>query len=134
MVQEDFSDTYRNLTIKTLMGMKWAAKFCPKAKFVLKIDDDIGLNTYELISYLEEITWKFPHLQNTMICQIIHRANVGRNTTNKFYISKDDYPEDEYPSYCNGPSYLLTSDLARKLFIKSLHFKNFVFEDIHISS
>ena len=116
------------------MGMKWAAKFCPIAKFVLKIDDDISLNAYELTNYLEEITLKFPHLENTMICKVIRQAHVRRDIKNKFYISKQDYPDDAYPTYCNGPSYLLTSDLARKLFIKSLHFKNFVFEDIHISS
>ena len=39
-----FQDTYRNLTLKTVMGLKWSAIFCPQAKFVMKTDDDIFVN------------------------------------------------------------------------------------------
>jgi len=44
IVQEDFKDTYRNLTLKTVMGLKWSAIFCPQAKHVMKTDDDIFVN------------------------------------------------------------------------------------------
>merc|ERR1711894_270919 len=44
IVQEDFEDTYHNLTLKTIMGLKWMAIFCPQAEFVLKTDDDIYVN------------------------------------------------------------------------------------------
>ncbi len=37
-------DTYHNLTLKTTMGLKWTAIFCPQAQFVLKTDDDIYVN------------------------------------------------------------------------------------------
>ena len=33
-----------NLTLKSVMGLKWSAIFCPQAKFVLKTDDDIFVN------------------------------------------------------------------------------------------
>ena len=39
-----FQDTYHNLTLKTIMGLKWMAIFCPQAEFVLKTDDDIYVN------------------------------------------------------------------------------------------
>ena len=33
-----------NLTIKSVMGLKWSAIFCPQARHVLKTDDDIFVN------------------------------------------------------------------------------------------
>ena len=39
-----FQDTYRNLTLKTVMGLKWSAIFCPQARHVMKTDDDIFVN------------------------------------------------------------------------------------------
>ena len=39
-----FQDTYHNLTLKTIMGLKWMSIFCPQAQYVLKTDDDIYVN------------------------------------------------------------------------------------------
>ena len=44
-----FQDTYHNLTLKTIMGLKWTSIFCSQARFVLKTDDDIYVNV-ELLS------------------------------------------------------------------------------------
>ena len=54
-----FQDTYQNLTIKTVMGLKWMSIFCPKAKYVLKTDDDIFVNIPLLIKALEKETKDF---------------------------------------------------------------------------
>ncbi|KAL1435359.1 hypothetical protein MTO96_032367 [Rhipicephalus appendiculatus] len=40
IVQEDFSDTYRNLSLKSVMLLRWASLHCRQARFVVKIDDD----------------------------------------------------------------------------------------------
>jgi hypothetical protein len=37
IVQEDYMDTYMNLTIKTVAAMKWASQYCNNSKLVLKI-------------------------------------------------------------------------------------------------
>lgn len=37
-------DSYFNLTLKTVMGLKWKAMFCPQAKIWMKTDDDIFVN------------------------------------------------------------------------------------------
>ncbi|NXO01755.1 B3GT2 galactosyltransferase, partial [Rhinopomastus cyanomelas] len=44
LLQQDFLDTYHNLTLKTLMGLEWVAKHCPGAAYVLKADSDVFLN------------------------------------------------------------------------------------------
>ncbi|KAH6930841.1 hypothetical protein HPB50_019727 [Hyalomma asiaticum] len=40
IVQENFSDTYRNLSLKSVMLLRWASLHSPQARFVVKIDDD----------------------------------------------------------------------------------------------
>ena len=47
-------DTYTNLTLKTVMGLKWGAIFCPQAKYVMKTDDDIFINVPLLHRALQE--------------------------------------------------------------------------------
>ncbi len=54
IIQEDFHDSYRNLTLKTMMGLKWASAFCPQARNILKTDDDIFVNIDDLLPSLSK--------------------------------------------------------------------------------
>jgi len=49
----DFVDTYRNLTLKTVTGLRWAARDCAGVDYVVKTDDDIYWNLPLLTSHLE---------------------------------------------------------------------------------
>ena len=42
---------YRNLTMKTRLGLKWAYYHC-KAKYILKTDDDVFVNPLPLVQWL----------------------------------------------------------------------------------
>ena len=37
IVQQNFVDSYRNLTFKTLMGLEYVTKHCDQAKYILKV-------------------------------------------------------------------------------------------------
>ena len=39
-----FQDIYYNLTLKTVMGLKWSSIYCSQVKYVMKTDDDIFVN------------------------------------------------------------------------------------------
>jgi len=115
------------------MGMKWAATYCENAKFMLKIDDDISFNVYRVMNYLDNLLLESSNnLRKTMICKIHRKAGVIRNPRNKFYVSKELYPKDVYPDYCDGPAYIFTADLAEMFYKRSLKTKMFVFEDVNI--
>ena len=49
-----FQDSYHNLTLKTVMGLKWTSIFCPHAQFILKTDDDIYVNVPLLTSVVKK--------------------------------------------------------------------------------
>ena len=48
LVQGDFLDNYYNLSYKAIMGNIWAAEFCSQAEFLVKTDDDMFVDMYEV--------------------------------------------------------------------------------------
>ena len=44
IIQGDFIDRYTNLTFKSLLAMNWTEKYCSKAKYFIKSDDDMVIN------------------------------------------------------------------------------------------
>ena len=48
LVQGDFLDNYYNLSFKAIMGNLWVAEFCSQAQFVVKTDDDMYVDLYEV--------------------------------------------------------------------------------------
>jgi hypothetical protein len=53
-VQGNFMDTYRNMTHKAILGLRWLSEFCPEAPYALKADDDTFLNIFEIVRLMQE--------------------------------------------------------------------------------
>ena len=101
IIQENFADTYKNLTLKTITSIKWASVYCSNAKYFLKIDDDMIVNAPNLIKWLESNTYS-----NTFLCNPLWNSEVIRDNTSKFYMSKQDYYEDTY-GVCKYKFYII---------------------------
>ncbi|NXW68576.1 B3GT4 galactosyltransferase, partial [Hirundo rustica] len=52
ILQGDFADSYANLTLKTLLLLRWARSCCAGAPFLLKADDDVFVNVPAIATYL----------------------------------------------------------------------------------
>ncbi|KAG8441350.1 hypothetical protein GDO86_006908 [Hymenochirus boettgeri] len=114
IVQQDFIDTYYNLTLKTLMGMEWVAKYCPTASYVMKIDSDMFLNVEYLVHKV--LVKGTPVRQNYITGHIYFHTGPIRDKAYKWYVPKEVYPNNTYPPYCSGPGYVFSADLAQKIF------------------
>ncbi|NXR77274.1 B3GT4 galactosyltransferase, partial [Pycnonotus jocosus] len=55
ILQGHFGDSYANLTVKTLLLLRWARACCEAAPFLLKADDDVFVNVPAVATYLA--TW-----------------------------------------------------------------------------
>ena len=55
IVQERFVDSYYNLTVKSLMVLKWATQNCHGFSYVLKADDDVFVNVKNLIDIVHRV-------------------------------------------------------------------------------
>lgn len=54
VIQGSFVDDYRNMTYKHVMAFKWFLYNCADAQILIKVDDDVYVNTPQLIKYLRD--------------------------------------------------------------------------------
>jgi hypothetical protein len=133
IVQLDFADTYFNLTTKTIMGFKWVSTYCSNAKYTLKVDDDVVVNINRLLKFVKRISTNQAYQTNHIFGRFFDNgAPVVRVNISKFYLSKEEHPNDFFVPYCEGPSYMLTTDLTRKMYGLSFFTTQFKFEDVYV--
>lgn len=56
-----------------------------------------------------------------------------RDTTSRWYINEDLYPDDNYPDFCSGTAYLMTSDGAAKIYSASNKTKFLWIDDVFVT-
>ncbi|CAF3836514.1 unnamed protein product [Adineta steineri] len=133
IVQEDFIDAYKNLTYKGVMALKWISTYCPQTKYVLKVDDDIVVNTFTLVNHLKFLDKHTPNKQSTILCLLWQAMGVMRDSKSKWYLSKEDFPLDKFPPYCSGSAFILTGDMPAKMYNASLYVPFFWVDDYYIT-
>lgn len=127
LIQSDFVDCYKNLTIKTMVMMEWLNSSCSNAAYAMKIDSDMFLNVPNLVSLLLKAS-----RTNYMTGLVAHGGQVLRDPKSKWFLPVDLFSEPTYPPYALGLGYILSLDLARKLIEASRHVKAFYIEDAYL--
>lgn len=130
IIQQDFLDTYKNLTIKTLMGMNWVAMYCPQASYVMKTDSDMFVNTEYLIYKL--LRPELKPKKNYFTGNNMRGFAPNRNKNSKWYMPPELYPSEIYPTFCSGTGYVLSGDVARKIYKVSLSIHYLHLEDVYV--
>ena len=106
----DFVDSYKTLTIKTIVSLNWVVKTF-NSRIFIKIDDDV---IYNLRKVYDAVVWqldgKYEHKKKVILGHFCNNARVMRPATHKFGVSRDVYPAARYPRYLSGPSYVLTKE------------------------
>lgn len=128
IIQEDFIDSYRNLSVKSVGMLKWASTFCSSAKYILKSDDDMFINIPNLVSRL-----KNEMLPRVVLGHTFVGARPIQDRRSKWHTPKEDFSEMVYPNYVSGTSYVVSMDIAYELYEASLSLKLFWLEDIYIT-
>ena len=126
IIQEDFIDSYDNLTIKSIMGMKWAALFCSMATYTLKTDDDMFMNIAALEKILEPVN------RTGIIGGALNRGSkVMRG--GRWKVTEEQFPFDVFPVYCAGAAYVASLDVARVIYETSEYKGHFAIEDAYVT-
>ncbi|XP_028818115.1 beta-1,3-galactosyltransferase 2 [Denticeps clupeoides] len=130
IVQQEYQDTYYNLTIKTLMGMNWVATYCPGVRYVMKTDSDMFVNTEYLIQKL--LKPGLPPRQNYFTGYLMRGYAPNRNKDSKWYMPSELYSSERYPIFCSGTGYVFSGDLAEKIYQASLGIRRLHLEDVYV--
>ncbi|KAJ8039141.1 Beta-1,3-galactosyltransferase 1 [Holothuria leucospilota] len=123
----DFQDSYKNLTLKTLSGLKWASLYCSQARYVMKVDDDTLINFKTLID-----TLTISPKEDFITGHVCRRCRPVRDQMHKWYISLDEYPKSFYPNYVKGLAYVMSGDFPAKIINMSHKTPFFLWEDVYI--
>lgn len=130
IIQQDYRDTYYNLTIKTLMGMNWVATYCPHASYVMKTDSDMFVNTEYLIQKL--LKPEMPPKQRYFTGYLIKNEAPDHNKRSKWYMPPELYTDKFYPTFCSGTGYVFSGDMAELIYQASLSIRRLPLEDVYV--
>lgn len=133
IVVESFLDSYRNLTYKAIGGLKWVSKHCDNVTYVIKSDDDILIDMHALMAQMNSTEIKSYGTQNLIMCNQWVRMKVIRDKKSKWYISKEEFPDDFFPPYCSGSIFIMSIDAVKKLYVASLQTQFFWVDDFYLT-
>ena len=94
----NFTDSYFQMTSKIMKSFKWITKYCKCARYVLRINDDVIANTYSMINYFKNITYKKSQLYG----RLLRKTVPIRSRYHKHYVSVEQFPSSFYPDYPEG--------------------------------
>ncbi|KAM6225420.1 lactosylceramide 1,3-N-acetyl-beta-D-glucosaminyltransferase [Rhynchocyon petersi] len=114
IIQQDFADSFYNLTLKFLLQFSWANTFCPHAKFLMTADDDVFVHMPNLVEYLQSLEQM--GVQDFWIGHVHRGSPPIRDKKSKYYVSYEMYQWPAYPDYTAGAAYVVSNDVAAKVY------------------
>ncbi|ALC43365.1 CG11357 [Drosophila busckii] len=146
MVQGNFQDAYRNMTYKHVMALKWFTQNCAQAQLLIKVDDDVFVNTPQLIKLLREpnsnqttatsgtaLRMLLQQRRDLMFCRPVSGSRVKRSYRSKWRVSFSEYAASYYPTYCPGFAIVYSADVVQRLYQAAQLSNYFWVDDVHIT-
>ncbi|XP_028144850.2 beta-1,3-galactosyltransferase 1 [Diabrotica virgifera virgifera] len=130
IIQEDFVESYFNLTLKSTLIMRLVSNRCiGRAQYLLKIDDDMFLNVPNLFEMIVEKNKSENLLIGLMECN----ARPIKDPFSKWYTPNYLFNETVFPNFVAGISYLMSVDTSLKLYKAALTTPLFHLEDVYLT-
>ncbi|XP_030074428.1 N-acetyllactosaminide beta-1,3-N-acetylglucosaminyltransferase 3 [Microcaecilia unicolor] len=130
ILQWDFYDTFFNLTLKQVLFHQWMEEMCPGVRFIFNGDDDVFVNTYNVVQYLVGL----PSTNNShlYVGQLIFNVGPIRETWSKYYVPEQITKSNSYPPYCGGGGILMSGFTFHAIYQASLDIELFPIDDVYL--
>ncbi|XP_037079657.1 beta-1,3-galactosyltransferase 5-like [Pollicipes pollicipes] len=113
LVQADFVDTYRNLTVKHLVSLRWMLTHCGQARFIVKADDDAYLDVFQLVRFMRRTHGDAA--PGALVCNVLP-AGTPVQRAGKWAVTPDEFAAAGYPRFCGGLLYLAGPETVARLY------------------
>uniref|UniRef100_J3MJ83 Hexosyltransferase n=2 Tax=Oryza brachyantha TaxID=4533 RepID=J3MJ83_ORYBR len=100
-----FLDNYDLVVLKTLAICEYGVQVV-SARYVMKCDDDTFVRLDSIITEVKKV----PSGRSLYIGNINFHHRPLRH--GKWAVTYEEWPEEVYPAYANGPGYVISSDIA----------------------
>ncbi|NXP52204.1 B3GN3 acetylglucosaminyltransferase, partial [Heliornis fulica] len=127
VLQWHFRDTFFNLTLKQVLFHAWLEDHCPGVRFVFNGDDDVFVNTDNLVRFATGTRER--HL---MVGQLFRATNPIRLPWSKYFIPTQLLAAERYPPYCGGAGVLMSGFTARVIARESRRTELFPIDDVFL--
>ncbi|KAF6157305.1 hypothetical protein GIB67_004243 [Kingdonia uniflora] len=101
-----FMDSYDLVVLKTVAICEYGVRTV-SAKLIMKCDDD----TFVRVDTVIDEANKVPDNKSTYVGNINFYHKPLRH--GKWAVTYEEWPENDYPPYANGPGYIVSSDIAQ---------------------
>ncbi|NXA81416.1 B3GN5 glucosaminyltransferase, partial [Thryothorus ludovicianus] len=113
IIEGSFIDSPQTQTQKMLMCVEWAVTFCPRARYILLTAQDVFVGVPSLVGYLLSLT----QLEDIYLGRVVHHGVPDRDPQSPAFVPVSQYPEEFYPDFCHGSAFLVSQDVARKVYV-----------------
>ncbi|KAL6658830.1 hypothetical protein ACP70R_002870 [Stipagrostis hirtigluma subsp. patula] len=107
-----FIDRYELVVLKTIAICEYGVQNLTAA-YIMKCDDDTFVRVDVILRHIKSSNNHRPSYVGNL--NLLHRPL----RTGKWAVTEEEWPEDMYPPYANGPGYIISGDIAN--FIVSQH-------------
>ncbi|EYU35907.1 hypothetical protein ABFS82_09G031800 [Erythranthe guttata] len=105
-----YMDNYDLVVLKTVAICEYGVRTV-SAKYIMKGDDD----TYVRVDAIIDEAKKVPENRSLYIGNINYYHKPLRS--GKWAVTYEEWPEEDYPPYANGPGYIISSDIANSVLL-----------------
>ena len=128
ILQDHYIETYKHLSVKVLMGLRWVISNCPTAAYVMRAADDTYVNVPGVVHLIQNHHDLFT---NKLVGHCVGGTRPIRKRGHKWYVSYESYPKKYYPPYCIGTTFMMTLGFAMRLVVASKDIPFFELEDVY---
>lgn len=117
ILQSNYLDSYRNNTLKSIMGINWAAEYCKSTDFFLMVDDDMLVSVKNLVKALKDENYTRSNL--LYMGYTMEESESIRDMDDIHYVPESQYPYKFYPTYVSGGA-IIFSQLSMQIIKKAI--------------
>ncbi|KAK0401733.1 hypothetical protein QR680_015947 [Steinernema hermaphroditum] len=128
IVMTTIPDAYNYTAFKVHAGYYIHNAYCPHVPYVLRADDDIVAFPERFIHFIN--TGFYGNEEKAIYGILVKSAGPVRDPSHKWYIPVNYYNSSSYPTYVNGPAYLMTAASTRAILERTAETTFFWIEDV----
>ncbi|KAJ3653609.1 hypothetical protein Zmor_012850 [Zophobas morio] len=130
IIVEDFIDNYANLTLKSVSMLK-LFQSQNQCRFLLKADDDLFVNVEKLVRIMHFFADSAK--EKLLMGRAIWRERRQNDYYDRWYAPRYMFLGRTYPNFLAGPAYVMSLQVAKKLYKAALELPLFHLEDVFLT-
>lgn len=121
IIQEDFKESYINVSLKAIMAWKWSVEFCPNVENVFVMNDELFVDQNKLVKHLLKNKAGAHITDSFRLCYFKARGKSGKFAKDRHMDPKYMYKGKFFPKHCHGVGYIAPIEVINKLYLASLN-------------